>query len=62
MNSFKRIDKDGEAIYNSLYEFFEQEEYFLGVFENNFYRITKKYLPSAGVQMRVYYTLMTPLN
>jgi hypothetical protein len=46
---------------HSLYEHMRQEQYFLGAFENAYYRITRKYLDAPGVKMRLYRTKIEPL-
>lgn len=55
------VEKISDQI-NTLYELFETPEYFLGVFENKFYRITRKYLSYENSPLRIYYTKMEPLK
>lgn len=35
-------------LYSDLYTLLSQTEYFLGVFENDYYRITRKYIDTVG--------------
>ncbi|KRX00176.1 hypothetical protein PPERSA_10675 [Pseudocohnilembus persalinus] len=47
---------------SNLQTLFQQEEYFLGVFENEHYKVTRKYIETVGILQRLYYTRLDPLK
>lgn len=61
IDNFKSSSKN-KKWYNDLYSFFERDENFLGVFENDFIRITRKYVDGRKECLRLYYNRIEPLK